>query len=245
MLKKVSAFFIVILVFVSLSFADKTHVFADKIHAIDTPTTNIASYGHYNLEFRCFSKGNIIPKLELGVFKSVSIGGSFEFDRLIGNEDIKTTRPSIDVKARLYDGDMDLPRVALGYDGQGYFIDKKYRHDYVQAQRGFYITIGKELLFDGLMVNVGFNMPADLEKTKVYGFINTIVPVYKESLYFMAEYDNIHDFSNARANFGLRFTIAENMYADFIIRDCWGKKNDSSRVPREKLFKISYSAKFL
>jgi hypothetical protein len=239
MLKKILAPFTAILVFVSLSFADKTCV-------IDTPTTNITSYGHYNLGFRCFSKGNVILKFECGLSKLFTFGLSFEADRLIGNEDIKVTVPALNIKFRLYGGDMDLPGVVIGYDGQGYFIDKSYKHDYAEGQRGFYIAIGREFLFDGLVVNGGINMPLYAENTKVYGFINTVVPVYKESIYIIAEYDNIniHNFPNARANFGLRFTITENMYVDCIMRDCFGKKNDPLRVPKEKLLKISYSAKF-
>jgi hypothetical protein len=234
-LKKILGSFIAILVFVSLSFADKTYI-------IDTPTAGILSYGSYDFGFKCFSHGNIISKIDFGVFEFLNIGLSWEFDRLIGDENIKVAIPALDVKIRPYGGNMTLPGLAIGYDGQGCFIDENSNGDYLQKEKGMYIVTGRELFLDGLMFNIGANIN-DFVKAKVYGFINALVPVYKESLYFMTEYDNINYFPAARLNFGLRFAVTEYINIDCIMRDCWGK-NDLSRIPNERIFKISYVGKF-
>ncbi|GHT55402.1 hypothetical protein AGMMS50233_05290 [Endomicrobiia bacterium] len=236
MLKKMLYSFAVILIFVSLSFASRTYV-------IDTPNTSILNYGSYDLVFKCFSHGNITQKVDFGLFKILNVGVSWELDRLIGDERIKVAIPAPDIKIRLYEGDMILPGLAMGYDGQGCFIDKG---NCVQREKGLYIVIGRELFLDGLMFNIGANM-YDFTKTRqVYGFANAIVPVYKELIYLMAEYDNINinRFQDARLNFGFRFAVTEGTDIDFTVRDCWGKNNHPSRVPNERVFKISYSGKF-
>ncbi|GHT76756.1 hypothetical protein AGMMS50222_09780 [Endomicrobiia bacterium] len=138
---------------------------------------------------------------------------------------------------------MILPGLAMGYDGQGCFIDKV---NFVQREKGLYIVMGRELFLGGLMFNIGANI-CNFTKTKqVYGFANAIVPVFKESMYLMAEYDNINinRFQDARLNFGFRFAVTEGVDIDFAVRDCWGKNNHPLRIPNERIFKISYSGKF-
>ncbi|GHT44695.1 hypothetical protein AGMMS49936_00520 [Endomicrobiia bacterium] len=237
MLKKMLYSFVVIFIFVSLSFAGRTYV-------IDTPNASMLNYGSYDLVFKCFSHGNITQKVDFELFKILNIGASWELDRLIGGKRMKVAIPAPDIKIRLYEGDMVLPGLAIGYDGQGCFID---RGNCVQREKGLYIVMGRELFLGGLMFNIGANM-YDFTKTKqVYGcFVNAIMPVYKESIYLMAEYDNIsiNRLPDARLNFGFRFAATEGVDIDFIVRDCWGKSNHTSRVPNERVFKISYSGKF-
>jgi hypothetical protein len=67
-----------------------------------------------------------------------------------------------------------------------------------------------------------------------------MVPIYKEFLYFMAEYDNINYLPLARLNFGLRFSVTEYVDVDCILRDCCG----GSIIQSERVFKISHSSKF-
>ncbi|MCA6070612.1 MAG: hypothetical protein LE180_05865 [Endomicrobium sp.] len=234
MFKKMLVLAVFVFSFASLSLANKTYV-------VDTPTTGALSYGTYDVGVRCFSSGNIISNINFGVFKLLNIGVSWELDKLIGNDQVQVAVPALNVKLRLYEGSMVLPQLAIGYDGQGYFIDNDYSWKYLQRGKGLYVVIGRELFIDGLMLNVGANV--NNSKAKVYGFINVMVPVYKEIVYFMTEYDNINYFPHARLNCGLKFALTEYIDVDCIIRDCWGKES-VGRVPNERVLRISYSGKF-
>ncbi|MCA6070946.1 MAG: hypothetical protein LE168_00930 [Endomicrobium sp.] len=235
MFKKMLVLAVFVFSFASLSFANKTYV-------IDTPTAGVLSYGAYDMGFRCFSYGNIISNINFGIFKPLDIGASWELDKFIGKDQAQVAVPALNIKLRLYGGSMVLPQLAIGYDGQGYFINNDYSGKYLQREKGLYIVIGRELFADGLIFNVGANVNNFL-KTRVYGFINAMAPVYKEAVYFMTEYDNVNYFPHARLSCGLKFALTEYIDVDCIIRDCWGKES-VGRISNERVFRISYSGKF-
>ncbi|MDR2251582.1 MAG: hypothetical protein LBD98_01915 [Endomicrobium sp.] len=235
MLKKILGAFVAVLGCVSFLYANKTYV-------IDTPTTGILSYGSYSADFWCFSYGNVISEINFGVFKPLDLGVSWELDKFIGDENIKAVVPALHVKLRLYGGSMTLPGFAFGYDGQGIFINGDYNGGYMQRCKGMYFVTGREFFIEGLMFNLGINMN-DFSKPKIYWFSNATVPLYKEFVSFMLEYDNVNYFPDARLNCGLKFSVTEYLDIDCILRDCWGKK-DVGGVPNERTLKISYLGKF-
>ncbi|MDR3306537.1 MAG: hypothetical protein LBS61_02545 [Endomicrobium sp.] len=235
MLKKISGSFVAVLFCVSFLYAGKPYV-------IDTPTTGILSYGSYSADFRCFSRGNVISEINFGVFKPLDLGVSWELDRFIGDENIKAAVPSLHVKLSLYGGSMTLPGFALGYDGQGTFINGDCDGGYMQRCKGTYFVVGREFFIEGLIFNLGINVN-DFSNPKVYWFSNATVPLYKEFVSFMLEYDNVNYFPEARLNCGLRFSVSEYLDIDCIVRDCLGKK-DAKRFPNERELKISYLGKF-
>ncbi|MDR2811786.1 MAG: hypothetical protein LBB06_01600 [Endomicrobium sp.] len=237
MLKKILVLLATVLGGVSFLYASKTCV-------LDTPTTAILSSGSYSADVRYFSHGNIISEINFGVFKSLDLGVSWEIDKFIGNKNIKAVVPALHVKLRLYGGSMTLPGFALGYDGQGTFInrDSDGGCGYMQRYKGLYFVIGREFFVEGLIFNLGINMN-DFSKPKIYWFLNATSPLYKEFVSFMLEYDNVNYFPNARLNCGLRFSVTEYLDIDCFVRDCWGKK-DTKRVPSERLLRISYLGKF-
>jgi hypothetical protein len=85
----------------------------------------------------------------------------------------------------------------------------------------------------------------DFKEPALHGFVNTIIPApfARDSLFLMAEYDNIGYFPDARLNFGLRFNLTEAVDIDFMMRDCWGKDAEN-KLPNERVFKVSYTGKF-
>ncbi|MDR1122728.1 MAG: hypothetical protein LBL02_01710 [Endomicrobium sp.] len=234
MLKKILVSFVAVLSYVSF-------LYASKIYVIDTPTTGILSYGSYSVDFRCFSHGSIISEINFGVFKPLDLGVSWELDKFIGDENIKTIVPAIHVKFRLYEGNMILPGIALGYDAQGIFINGVYK--YIQNCKGLYFVTGREFFIEGLMFNLGINVN-DFSKSKIYLFSNATVPLYKELVSFMLEYDNVNCFSDARFNCGLKFSVTEYLDIDCIVRDCWGKKDVRAVPKNERVLRVSYLGKF-
>jgi hypothetical protein len=234
MLKKILILAVIVFMGASVSFASKTYL-------IDTPTVYMLSYGSYDTNFRFFSDGGITSKLEFGVLKILNLGISWELEQFIGCKQTQAAIPALQVKFKAYNGDMLLPAVAVGYDGQGYFFDPG-NSKYLQKNRGIYLIISRELFMESLVFNVGINVN-DFSKPKTYGFINVITPLYKEYMYFMAEYDNVYYSPAARFNFGFKVSLTEYMDVDLIMKDFKGKE-DVGRTPNEKIFKISYSGKF-
>ena len=217
--------------------------FANKLYIMDSPTTGILNYGSYDVSFRFFSGGSVQTRLDFGVFKFMYLGVAWELDNFIGNDQVTVAVPALSVKFRLYEGSMAWPSVALGYDGQGYFFDQDYEGDYRQRGKGLYLVFGREVFFEELNVDIGMNMN-DFKEPKLYGFINAIIPIVRDTFYLMAEYDNINYFPDARLNFGLRFSLTEAVDLDFMMRDCWGKDDVADKIPNERVFKVSYNGKF-
>jgi len=227
---------------VVMFFACSGYCAPGRLYVMDTPTINILNYGSYGADFRMFSAGSVQTKLNFGVLKNLNIGVSWEVDNFIGNDQMQAAVPALAVKVRLYDGNMTWPGIAVGYDGQGYFYIPNYDGDYMQKGRGIYVVVGRELFFQGLMIDAGLNMN-DFSESRVFGFVNAVIPMYQEVLFFMAEYDNINYLPDARLNLGIRYALTDSIDLDFMVRDCWGKET-LGKIPNERVFKISYTGKF-
>jgi hypothetical protein len=235
MLKKILGSLATVLLCFSFLYADKTYV-------IDTPNTGILSYGSYSTNFRYFSYGNVASELNFGVFNPLDLGISWELDKFIGDKNINASVPALHVKLRLYEGNMILPSFALGYDGQGTFINRDCDGGFEQKCRGLYFVTGREFFVEGLMFNLGININ-DFSLPRLYWFLNITVPVYKEFVSFMLEYDNVSYFPDARLNCGVRVALTEYVDLDCIVKDCGGK-GSFGRISNERVLKISYLGKF-
>jgi hypothetical protein len=237
MFKKIICSFIGLLGLASVSLASNLYI-------MDSPTTGILNYGSYDVSFRFFNGGSVQTRLDFGVFKFMYVGIAWELDNFVGNAQTTVAIPALSVKVRAYEGNMTWPSVAFGYDGQGYFFDQDYDGDYIQRGRGLFIVAGREVFLEGWNFNIGINMN-DFKEPALHGFINTIIPMpfAKDSVFVMAEYDNIGYFPDARLNFGLRLNLTEAVDIDFMMRDCWGK-DAKDKLPNERVFKVSYTGKF-
>jgi hypothetical protein len=207
------------------------------IYVMDTPTINTLNSGFYTAALKFSSDGTVIPEFSLGVLKRLNLGVKLKLGKFIGGGRMNVDWPALTAKYRIYDGSIIMPGIAVGCDLDGCFSND----DYYKKGKGLYVVAGREIFIDNLMLSVGVNINK-LSKFKVYGFANATVPLYKEKVCFMTEYDNVNNWSSARLNFGLRIALTKHVDLDFIIRDCWGK--GGKRIPNERLLKIGYSGKF-
>jgi hypothetical protein len=209
---------------------------------LDTPDAKLLDYGAYEFEFRFFSQGNVLSNLNFGVLKVLNVGVSWETDKVLGSENIRLAIPALQAKLMLFEGAMYFPAFAIGYDGQGYFWNSGRSKNYLQECRGVYAVAGTEFLFENLMLNFGINTN-DLEKIRLYGFINAKYPIYRRYISALAEVDNVRDSNSSRVNLGFSAVLASALSLDCFVRDCWGGKSDDG-VPNERVIKIVYSGKF-
>jgi hypothetical protein len=200
--------------------------------------------GSCDLDLRLSSKGDLISKIEFGILKSLNLGLSWEWNNFIANKRIDVAFPALQAKFRIYEGNMVLPGLVVGYDGQGYFFKSK-NGKYLQKGRGIYFVAGREIFTEGFMLNVGVNVKV-FSSSKIYCFVNAIAPLRKENIFFIAECDNVHNFSEARLNFGLKFILKKYLSIDCVLRDCLGgnRKNcNEERFFREWIFRVGYSVR--
>ncbi|MDR2772153.1 MAG: hypothetical protein LBB93_01640 [Elusimicrobiota bacterium] len=216
--------------------------YAAQISIIDSPTTQIIEYGSFNVDFKVFREGGLTPKLEFGVFSFLNLGVAWEVQKLIGDSQADLAMPTLQVKVQIYSGDMSLPGIAIGYDGQGYIHMENEPDKYYQEPRGVYILIGREVFTEGLIMNVGVNSNT-LKDGEIYGFINMSLPVGSENFLFLAEYDNINYMPDSRLNLGVRIVLSPDVRVDLIVRDCWGA-NEEGLFPNDRMLKLSYTGQF-
>jgi len=208
----------------------------NAIDLIDVPTAGILDYGSYNVNFRLFSDGGVLSRLNFGVFKVVNLGFAWEIQKLIGAQDPSVAPPSLYLKVRPFSGTMSMPSFAFGYDGQGYFYNNS-SDEYAQKGKGVFIVFTKEMFFPGLEMNFGANMN-DFKNSDVYAFTAASYNI-EEKFMLIAEYDNIHYSPENRFNAGLRFSISDDLTIDLAGRDLIAKDRSSERV-----VKINYVGRF-
>lgn len=236
MLKKLLCVFCLLAVFL---FATDSYC-SNITYLMDTPTHSILDYGSYDLQFRIFSNGGVLTKLNFGIFKPLNIGVSWEVANIIGVDDVTVAIPALQVKLNLYSGSEKLPGVAIGYDGQGYFYDSS-KTDFIQKGKGVYVVAGKEILLPSLNLNIGLNVN-EFKEPCLLGFVGASFVIVEETLMFMTEYDNIGKGAYARANAGLRLWVTENFDIDFMLRNF--TTTDKEKFGCERIFKVSYQSKF-
>lgn len=209
---------------------------SEQSSVIDTPTTAVLNHGQYNLNFRLFSNGGVLTRLDFGVFKIVTLGLGWELARLIGDQNVTVGPPALYFKVRPYAGGTVMPALALGYDGQGYFYDKDSRN-FLQKEKGLFLVAGREVFIEGLELNLGANMN-DFGAGKVYGFTSLSMN-FDDTFYILGEYDNINYLPDARINAGIRFFVKKSLSIDLAGRDIGAAGRSAERIAR-----INYTGKF-
>ncbi|MBN1622174.1 MAG: hypothetical protein JW871_06250 [Endomicrobiales bacterium] len=211
-------------------------IYAESTYIIDSPTTGILDYGAYNLDFRLFSEGGVLTRLNFGVFRTINLGFGWEMKKVIGTQDISVSPPALALKIKLYEGGMKLPALVLGYDGQGYFYDND-AEEFTQKEKGIFLVAGRELFFPGFRMNIGGNM-ADFKTNTLYGFVNASINL-EEKFELLMEYDNINCMPKNRLNVGGRIFIADYLSVDLAGRDIGAAGRDAERIVR-----INYLGRF-
>lgn len=211
---------------------------------IDTPTSAVLDYGGYNSRSRFYSQGGILEYVSFGVYQGLNLGGSLNIDGIVGsNQSVRVRAPNVQVKWRFYDGDHELPSLAVGFDGQGYDYNSTSQR-YNERQRGFFLVGTEELGLPGLQVHPSINI-SDTDTNSIYGALPFSYNI-KDKVLLMMEWDNISNFYDSRINMGLRVYVTSHFDVDFAVREIGAGgafSNGDSRGP-ERIVQLKYSANF-
>lgn len=211
---------------------------------VDAPTTGVLDYRGYSSRSRFYSQGGILEYLSFGVYPGVDLGASAAVDGLIGDEKhVRMRAPTAQVKYRFYEGDQELPSLALGFDGQGYRWNAASKR-FNQRQRGFYVVATKEVGVPGFQVHPSFNI-SDFDTNAVFGCIPLTLNI-RDKAEFLAEWDNINNIYDSRFNAGLRAFLTPNFHVDFAVRAIGAGGHYSDGAPRgpERIVQLKYSNSF-
>lgn len=217
---------------------------APDTEIVDAPTTAVLDNYGYSSRSRFYSRGGILQYLSFGVYPNVNLGASASVDGLIGDEKhVRLRAPTAQVKWRFFEGDNELPSLAIGFDGQGYRYnagDKRFN----QRQRGFYIVATQEVGVPGFQVHPSFNI-SDFDSNALHGAIPLTLNI-RDKVSLLAEWDNIANWSDSRLNAGMRFYVTSGFHVDFAARaiGAGGFYNDGAAKGSERIVQLKYSAAF-
>lgn len=211
---------------------------------IDAPTTAVLDNSGYSARSRFYSGGGILQHLSFGVYPGINIGASAAVDGLIGDErQVRMRAPTAQVKYRFYDGDAEMPSLAVGFDGQGYRYNAANRR-FNQRQRGFYVVASKEVAVSGFQIHPSFNV-SDFDSNAVFGSLPLTLNIRDKATVLM-EWDNINSWNDSRLNLGLRAYLTQSFHVDFAVRavGAAGFYGDGAPKGPERIVQLKYSDSF-
>ncbi len=211
---------------------------------IDANTAATLDPGTFATQTRFYSGGGILQYVSLGVFNGLNVGASMSADGLVGTTSpVGVRTPQAQVKYRFFDGNRYVPALAVGYDGQGYDYNRL-THKYNDPGRGFYLVGTQELFIPGLVFSPEVNA-SGTNPSAIYGAL-PITYTIENKAELMAEWDNIHNFSNSRVNLGVRFYVTNHLDLDIAVRRAnqSGYYSDGTSRGPERIIQLRYVGNF-
>lgn len=201
---------------------------------LDVPTAEV--FDRYQASFltRAYDHGTVMETIDFGVYPRINIGLSIAAHELLGSSSsVRVLDPDFQVKWKIYDGNLYLPAIAIGYDGRrygyGYDEHRKYAKTkkFLDDRKGGYLTLTREIIIPGLNATAGLNF-SDFEWDELYWFMGTF---YKlgDKIGLMAEWDNLRNIRDSRLNLGARFYLHPSLALDGAVRRV-GRGDESERI---------------
>ena len=199
---------------------------------LDVPTADV--FDRYQASFltRAYDHGTVMQSIDFGVYPRINIGMSLAVSQLIGSSSsVRVLDPDFQVKLKLYDGNLYLPAVAIGYDGRrygyGYNKDRVYAKEFLDNRKGGYLTLTREVFIPGLHWTGGANV-SDFDWDDIYVFTGFYYKFIRQAT-LLAEWDNINNIRDSRVNVGLRVYLHPALALDGAVRRI-GRGDESERI---------------
>lgn len=212
-----------------------------NIEVIDTPTAEVVDHYGYQVSFRFGQDGNIQTKTMFGVLPRLNLGFSLDGEKIIGTENGRLNKPTIDVKFRLFDGKGIIPAFAMGYDGQGYVFNKAL-DEYEQREKGFYLASTSEIFVPNMFLNMGVNRFDFNKGHSTRGFVGWSY-TYEQIVGLMFEWDHLTEYKERRLNYGLKYFITPVFTVDVAGRNIREHPWTQHRVT-ERIVRLTYNGSF-
>ena len=201
---------------------------------IDIPTAHTLDRYQTSFQTRAYEHGTVMESIDFGVYPRINIGVSVAVHELLGSSSsVRVLTPDFQAKWKLYDGNLYLPAIAIGYDGRrygyGYDKDRVYTRTkkYLDDRKGGYLAFTREIIVPGLHASAGVNL-SDFDFDKFDGFVGMFYTVL-DRVSLMMEWDNIHNMRDSRWNAGARFYLHPSLALDGAVRRI-GRGDESERI---------------
>ncbi|MCG3205394.1 MAG: hypothetical protein KCHDKBKB_02114 [Elusimicrobia bacterium] len=214
---------------------------SSNIEIIDTPTAEVTDHYGYHTSFRFGKEGGIQNKTLFGVFPRLNIGFGLDAEQVIGTENSRMNKPSINIKFRPFDGKGFLPALALGFDGQGYHYNKT-TDEYDQREKGLYLVAGWKPFVPELQWTVGVDIFDFDENNAVRGFTG-LTYTYERLVALLVEYDNFDYYKERRINYGAKLYITPLFTVDLLGRNV-PEFSGSENRETERVVRLGYTGTF-
>lgn len=172
---------------------------------IDVPTAGILEKGNVGTSIDVLPGGDVISRIEVGIYDNVSFGISYGGGNVIGSGEIDWYKiPGVNIRVRLIDETLQTPAVTLGFDSQGkgdYYDDV---NRYEIKSPGFFAAAAKNFEFLGFLSLHGV-INYSLERDDGDENINLAIGLEKTigpQVSIVAEYDFAINDNNEKASFG-------------------------------------------
>lgn len=201
---------------------------------LDVPTAE--TFDRYQASFltRAYGNGAVMESIDFGVYPRINIGMSLAAHELLGSSDsVRVLDPDFQAKWKIYDGDLYLPAIAIGYDGRRYGYGFNEQREYVNTKhylddrKGGYLTLSREIIVPGLHATAGLNF-SDFDWDELHWFTGAYYTL-AEKVSLLAEWDNIRNMRDSRLNLGARFYLHPSLALDGMVRRI-GRGDESERV---------------
>ncbi|MCI5821047.1 MAG: hypothetical protein MR039_04815 [Elusimicrobia bacterium] len=201
---------------------------------LDVPTAE--TFDRYQASFltRAYGNGAVMESIDFGVYPRINIGMSLAAHELLGSSDsVRVLDPDFQAKWKIYDGDLYLPAIAIGYDGRrygyGFNEQREYANTkhYLDDRKGGYLTLSREIIVPGLHATAGLNF-SDFDWDELHWFTGAYYTL-AEKVSLLAEWDNIRNMRDSRLNLGARFYLHPSLALDGMVRRI-GRGDESERV---------------
>ena len=210
---------------------------------IDVPTSEVLDRYQASFLSRAYANGDFMETIDFGIHPRVNLGLSLAAHELVGaSHSVRVLNPTFLLKWKVYDGNLYLPAIAIGYDGRrygyGYAANRKYTNAkrYLDNRKGGFVSFSREGFFPGFTASAGFNL-SDVDWDDTYLFMGVFYRVINQ-LGLAAEWDSIHNVRDSRVNVAARFYLHPSLALDAGVRRI-GRGDESERI-----IQVRYVANF-
>lgn len=204
-------------------------------YLIDMPTAGVLNKGFVGVTSDVLPGGDLIERIEVGVFDNVSFGISYGGLNIIGAGSPKWYGyPGIDFRFRIINETVNMPALTLGFDsqGKGQYFDSTSR--YAVKSPGFFAAASKNFAFMGYL-SLHSEINYSLESKDGDDFIDLRVGCEKTlgpDVSLIGEYDfafndnatRYYGSGNGYLNIGIRWSIGSGFTLGFDLRDLLDNK---------------------
>ena len=233
-MKRIFLFTLSLLLTATFSWAAEGDPISVQTTLIDIPTAHALDRYQTSFQTRAYDHGTVMETIDFGVYPRINIGMSIAVHQLLGSSDsVRVLSPDFQAKWKVYDGNLYLPAIAIGYDGRryGYGYDKNRVYTrtkkYLDDRKGGYLAFTREIIVPRLHASAGVNM-SDFDFDKFAGFAGMFYTIL-DQVSVMMEWDNIHNMRDSRWNAGARFYLHPSLALDAAVRRI-GRGDESERI---------------